>query len=79
MIVLIKIGFQKAIDKVFKANFHEILYFLFRKKVVLNILRFAYFLFRSVLYPITPRIIIIIVYTTKTHVYNDNNRIKFVL
>ena len=79
MIVLIKIGFQKAIDKVFKANFHEILYCLFRKKVILNILRFVYFLFHSGLYPITPRIIIIIVYTTKTHVYHDNNRIKFVL
>ena len=71
MIVLIKIGFQK----VFKADFYEISYHLFRKKVILIILLFASFLFYSVLYCINPQIVIIIICTIKTPVYNDNNRI----
>ena len=33
-IVVNKIGFQKTIDKVFKANFYEISYHLFSKKVI---------------------------------------------
>ena len=43
-LILIKIGFQKTIDNIFKANFYEISYYSFRKKIILSILHFASFL-----------------------------------
>ena len=43
-VILIKIGFQKTIGNIFKANFYEISYYSFRKKIILCILHFASFL-----------------------------------